>query len=317
MNIVFFGSGAFGLPSLAAIARRHNILAVVTQPDRPSGRGKKLTPTPIAAWCGEALDSAPVLKPANVNEQEASRQILDLPADAFVVIAFGQKIGPELLESRLAMNLHGSRLPRWRGAAPINHAILAGDSVTGNSVIALAQRMDAGTVYAMSERPIEAHQTAGDLHDLLASDGPDLLLETLSAAEGGRIAGTEQDESLVTLAPKLSREDAWIDFTQSSEECRRRINALSPWPGIGALLDGKRVKLLRALPEQGANPGEAGTLADAGQGVVRCAGGTLVRIAEVQPDGRSGMTWDEFARGRRLKGSMVIQGERACARSGI
>ncbi|XOV74482.1 MAG: methionyl-tRNA formyltransferase [Phycisphaerales bacterium] len=160
LRLVFFGSGAFGLPTLKHLASTHQIEAVVTQPDRPAGRKRALTPTPIGAWAEEHLPSVPLLKPENVNEADQLDLVRSFDVGSpderrggWVVIAFGQKLSKRLLADRFAINLHASLLPRWRGAAPINHAILAGDSVTGNSVITLADRMDAGLVLGQSERP--------------------------------------------------------------------------------------------------------------------------------------------------------------------
>ena len=144
MDLVFFGSGAFGLPTLQRLAHAHRVTAIITQPDRKAGRGARLTPTPIGAWAAEHLPHVPLLKPGRVSDPESLEQVRAFPADAWVVIAYGQKLSPALLADRFAINLHASLLPRWRGAAPINWAILQGDSQTGNSVITLADRMDAG-----------------------------------------------------------------------------------------------------------------------------------------------------------------------------
>jgi methionyl-tRNA formyltransferase len=209
VNIVFFGSGAFGLPTLQSLAKHHTIAAVVTQPDRKAGRGKALTPTPIGAWAAEHLPGVALHKPDNANEpavRDAIRAHADKAADlAWVVIAFGQKLSPELLADRFAVNLHASLLPRWRGAAPINAAVLAGDRETGNSVITLADRMDAGLVLGQSRRPIGPTQTAGELHDLLAEDGAPLVLEVLERHADRVLEPSTQDADLVTLAPKMKK----------------------------------------------------------------------------------------------------------------
>jgi methionyl-tRNA formyltransferase len=301
-RIVFFGAGAFGLPTLAALWETHDVAMVVTQPDRPAGRGRAPTPTPIGAWAGERLDPERVLKPASVNEAEVRERIRRVEADAWVVIAFGQKLGRRLLENRFAINLHASLLPRWRGAAPINAAILAGDVETGNSVITLADRMDAGLVLGQSRPPrrIEPHLTAGELHDLLAADGPELMLEVLKERAEGRLAPVEQDESLVTVAPKLSKADGWVDFRGSAEEARRRIHGLTPWPGATVEFRGEFLKLLRAerVEELAAADLAPGSLAEPEAGIVTCGEGGL-RMLEIQPAGGRRMGWTEFARGRR------------------
>ncbi|VAX36872.1 Methionyl-tRNA formyltransferase [hydrothermal vent metagenome] len=318
MRILFFGSGAFGLPTLKTLARAHEVSMVITQPDRKAGRGGRLTPTPIGAWAAEHLakgtTAVPLLKPERVNEPEVIEQIRATEADAWVVIAFGQKLGQPLLADRFAINLHASLLPRWRGAAPINAAILAGDTTTGNSVITLADRMDAGLVLGRSERPIAPTATASELHDQLAADGPELVLRVLAAHEAGRVPAVEQDEAQVTLAPKLSRADSWIDCTDSADACSRRINGLSPWPGVQAEIAGIALKLLRAQPHQDAHktptPASAptappGTLLDPAAGLIACGEGVL-QLLEVQPSGKKPMAWADFARGRALEAGCVL-----------
>lgn len=322
MKIAFLGSGAFGLPSLMALAGRHEIVGVVSQPDKPAGRGGGLTPTPISRWAMQERSGTPLLRPERVNTPDAIGEIHGWNADAWVVIAFGQKLSRELLSGPPSMNLHASLLPRWRGAAPINHAILAGDSITGNSVITLADRMDAGLILAQSRREIGHTQTAGELHDLLAADGPALLDEALARVAAHGLIGKTQDESLVTLAPKLSKGDAWVDFSQEAESCRRRINALTPWPGVAVAFDDAPLKLLRAATQpQNDDPGEPshadaapGTIVDADRGWVACARGSCVRLLEVQPAGGRPMAWREFANGRRLatRRGCVLVGGRPC-----
>lgn len=310
MDLVFFGSGAFGVPTLAALAERHAVRAVVTQPDRPAGRGGAVTPTPIAAWASTRR-GVTLLKVERINDASFVREVRALRVDAFVVIAFGRKLGRDLLEGVFAINLHASLLPRWRGAAPINAAILAGDAETGNSVITLADRMDAGDVLARSRRPIDPGLTAGELHDLLAADGPALVAGVLDRWASGTLVREEQDESLVTLAPKLSRRDGWVDFSQGAEAARRRVHGLTPWPGVTVTFRGESLKLLRVQPAGfGDEQAPPGTLLDPGAGTVAC-GGDVLRVLEVQPAGRRAMAWDEFARGRR-----IIRGERLEGRPG-
>lgn len=302
MNIVFLGSGEFGMPTLRMLAREHTVVGIVTQPDRPAGRGGQVTPTPVGQFAG-AL-GVPTWKPEKINEPGVARAIRDLHADAWVVIAFGQKLGKQLLEGVFAINLHASRLPRWRGAAPINAAILAGDETTGNSVITLADRMDAGLVLAQDERRIEPAQTAGELHDLLAHDGVALVRSVLEQRAQGRERGTAQDESRVTIAPKLSKADGWLDFSDTAEAGRRRVHGLTPWPGVTVTREARpgqpiklgRVEVLDATHQQH----EVGTLLDPDRGVIACGRGAL-RVVELQPAGKRMMAWDEFARGHRAQ----------------
>jgi methionyl-tRNA formyltransferase len=324
VNIVFFGSGAFGLPTLRALADTHTLRAVVTQPDRPAGRGGKPTPTPIGAWAEAHAPTIPLFKPEKVNLPEIRDAIRALPADAWVVIAFGQKLSASLLADRFAINLHASLLPRWRGAAPINAAILAGDTLTGNAVITLADRMDAGLVLGRTQRAIPPTATAGEMHDQLAEDGPALVLEVLARHEAGTLTPEPQDESLVTIAPKLTRADARVSFAEPADRVRCRINGLSPWPGVTAGFRGEGLKLLRADSQKhdgptppvarlaepcprsdsgkvGATAPAPGTILDPAQGLVACAPGSALRLLEVQAPGKKAMPWGEFARGRSVQ----------------
>jgi methionyl-tRNA formyltransferase len=308
VNIVFFGSGEFGLPTLRALSTTHKITAVVTQPDRPAGRSRVMTPTPIGVWAAANLGDVPLLKPENVNEPSVLERVRAAPADAWVVIAFGQKLSPALLEGRFAVNLHASLLPRWRGAAPINHAILSGDEETGNSVITLADRMDAGLVLGQSRRKVLALLTAGDLHDKLADDGPALVMDVLKRHNAGTLSPVTQDESKVTLAGKFSKADSWVDFSDEAEHCRRRINGLNPWPGVAATVNGVEVKLLKALAETEPNgrptyhSGSAlpGEVIDRAQGLIACGEATVLRILEVQPPGKRPMAWHSFVMGHQV-----------------
>ncbi|HMN97188.1 MAG TPA: methionyl-tRNA formyltransferase [Phycisphaerales bacterium] len=234
MRLVFFGSGSFGLPTLEALAATEEIALVVTQPDRPAGRGRALAPTPVAEWAERR--GVRTLKAASVHEAAAVEAIHAVAAEAWVVIAFGQKLAPHLLGETFAINLHGSLLPRHRGAAPVNWTILAGDGVAGVSVITLAQRMDAGGVLLRRELAPLRTETAGELHDRLAALGPGAIAETLRRFRAGTLSPEPQDDRLATKAPKLGRADAWVDFRGSAENARRRINALAPWPGVSVRL---------------------------------------------------------------------------------
>lgn len=301
MRIVFFGSGAFGLSTLRHLAKSHNVVGIVSQPNKPAGRGGALTPTPIAEWAAANLPHVAIWKPVKVNAPEVVQAIRAVPADAWVVIAFGQLLGKSLLADRFAINLHASLLPRWRGAAPIHAAVLAGDAQTGNSVITLASTMDAGLILGQSRRPIEPAQTTGELHDFLAEDGPALVESVLRDHASGTLNPIAQDSALVTHASKLSKADAWVDFAQAADMCRRRINGLSPWPGVTVEFRGSPFKLLKAdvVDAVGSPSASTGTLADPQQGHVACGYGTILKLLHVQPAGKKAMPWVDFARGAR------------------
>jgi methionyl-tRNA formyltransferase len=332
MRILYLGSGAFGIPTLAQLHAEHTVVGIVTQPDRPAGRGSALTPTPVAAWAAEHAPGVRVFKPEKVNEPAVAGQIRDLAGpdspggiDAWVVIAFGQKLGRALMSGGagvppaplFAINLHASLLPRWRGAAPINAAILAGDAVTGNSVIALADKMDAGVVYAQSRRPIDPAFTSADLHDLLAADGPALVESVLAAHGAGRDRPFVQDDARVTLAGKLAKSDGWVDFGEPAATCRNRIHGLNPWPTVTATLLGEPLKLLRARAHETPHPHTAprGALIDPSHGLVACGpvdAPSTLELIEVQPANKRPMPWPDFARGRKFPpGPVVIDGGRS------
>ena len=293
MRIVFLGSGAFGIATLESLATRHEVVAVVSQPDRPAGRGKAMTPTPIAARAAEL--GIPLLKPADVNEAGVRETVRGYQADAWVVIAFGQKLSRELLDGVFAINLHGSLLPAYRGAAPIQRAVMDGCAETGVSVISLAERMDAGLVFATRARAIGARETSDDVHDQLALLGPEVVGGVLARHAAGTLVGEIQDESRATRARKLSKAEATVDFAAlDAQEARARINGLNSWPGCTVLVGELPAKLLRVEECDGA-AGEIGVLGP--DGVVRARTGA-VRILEIQPIGGRGMPVAEFLNGR-------------------
>ncbi|MAH67149.1 MAG: methionyl-tRNA formyltransferase [Phycisphaerae bacterium] len=304
-RIAFLGSGAFGVPTLEALGRRFEVPLVISQPDRPAGRGRQETPTPISARIledvtGGGFAGTELIRTENANEATVVERLDRHHIDAMVVIAFGQKLGPGLLDGRFAVNLHASLLPRWRGAAPINRSMMAGDAETGVSVISLASRMDAGEVHATRATAIDPRETAGELHDRLAVLGVDAVLEVLDRFAAGKVESDVQDEAAVTAASKLSKAEATVDFDRPADRVRGRIHGLVPWPGcqVEAIEpDGTshrlrihrveaRVENLDAVP---------GTLFEDGTVACRIGG---VRLLEVQIPGGRAMAWDDLRRGR-------------------
>jgi methionyl-tRNA formyltransferase len=302
-RIIFAGSGAFGLPTLAAI--KSQIVQVISQPDHPAGRGRKLTPTPISNFALQ--NNLPLLRTPDINAETLA------DADVMVVIAFGQKISPHKVnQPRLgSVNLHASLLPKFRGAAPIVWTMLSGANVAGNSAIRLAERMDAGPILAQSQLEILPLETAGELHDRLARDGATLIERVLNDLISGRAVETPQDETLACPAPKIHRRDAKVDFTQGSQEIARRIRALWPWPGCHVrLLDAagdevQRLAFARAQATESEGDrwrhGEIETT-----GAVRCGDGA-VEILELQPEGRRPMALADFRRGHGWMPGMRVQ----------
>lgn len=308
MDVVFFGSGAFGIPTLERLASEHTITGIVTQPDKPAGRKKILTPTPVGAWAAEHLPSVPIAKPERINTDEARDEIRIWNTDAWVIIAYGQYLGQKLLADRFAINLHGSLLPRWRGAAPINAAMVAGDRVTGNSVITIAKEMDAGFILGQSERVIEPDQTMGELHDLLANDGPDLVMRVLGDHAHNRLDYREQDESLVTVAGKMTKADGRIDLNNDAQMVSAKINGLSPWPGVTVMYRDEPLKINRSQPAEQESEEKPGTIIDASDGLVSCGGETVLQLLDVQPPGKRSMEWKAYANGRKIQPGELLVG---------
>jgi methionyl-tRNA formyltransferase len=297
LKIIFAGAGEFGLPTLrAVIDAGHHIQQVFSQPDRPAGRGKKLTPTPIAAFALQ--NNLPLIRTSDINAEPLP------PADLMIVIAFGQKISPAVVNHpRLgSVNLHSSRLPKYRGAAPINWAVLNGDSITGNSIIRLAEKMDAGAILAQSKLPISDTETAGELHDRLSADGATLMLHLIDQLSTNTAIETPQDHAHATLAPKLSRHSALIDFSRPAPAIVRQINGLSPWPGCRVkLLDGDtliaNLTLLRASPTTTSpTSSPPGTILPNGN--IAANNDSSLAILELQPEGKRPMKLNDFKNGK-------------------
>ena len=296
MRLVFLGSGAFGLPTLERLAPAHEIALVVSQPDRPAGRRRRATPTPVAERAQRR--GFATIKPRDVNEPATVRAILGAGADAVVVIAYGQKLGPGLLAGPPAVNLHGSLLPKCRGAAPIQWTMINGEKEAGVTAIEVAPRMDAGAILGQRVTPIDPRETAGELHDRLAALGPEVMLEVLEKMAAGTLAPREQDETLATRAPRLTKADGTVDFAQPAEAVRCRVHGLTPWPGCTVVLNGARLLLRRVEIAPGGEPGSAprapGSIGP--DGAIACAPGA-VRLETVQAAGGKPMSFAAYRRG--------------------
>ena len=312
MDIVFLGSGAFGIPSLEALVRSgHRVLHVITQPDRPAGRGRQEMATPVGQWVlarkGDPGSGGAIglTRTANVNGTEVMELLRHLKPECLVVIAFGQKMSDELLATapRAGINLHSSLLPKYRGAAPINWALINNDAVAGVSVIEVTRVMDAGDILALAETPIGPSETAGELHDRLALLGAPLLLDVLDRMATGTVTRSAQDHTKTTRAPKLSRELAWVDFAQPAPAVSARIRGLSPWPGVQVELTdpaGKPrvqaaiLKCRATESRQSHGPDDCGKVLE--DRSVACRTGSL-EILLVQPAGKKTMELQAFANG--------------------
>lgn len=311
MRILFFGTGEFGIPTFRSIRKDgHEIVAAVTQPDRPRGRGKDVTPTPLKA---EALAAGvPVHSPPDVNVADVVAQLRAYKADLAYVAAFGQKIGHELLNAFPVgiINLHGSLLPQLRGAAPVQRAVMNGLDETGVTLFRLVSRMDAGPILVQRRTGIGADETADELHDRLARIGCDAARATLEllAAEPNA-PGMPQDETKVTLAPKLSKAEGRIRFDAPARELTDRIRGMWSWPGAICRFvsqDGKRdeqLTIARAVPYEGRS--SAAKSSDETGRVTEMMGVQVadreMMILELKPAGGRLMAWQDFVNGRHVR----------------
>lgn len=301
MRLVFAGTPETALPSLEAVLESdHEVVGVISRPDAPSGRGKRLHPSPVAARALEA--GVEVLRPARVSDPAFTDRLCELSPDCCPVVAYGGLLPPRVLDlpPHGWVNLHFSLLPAWRGAAPVQHAIMNGDSVTGASTFAIVPQMDAGPVYAAITEPIADTDTAGDLLDRLASTGAQLLVDTLDGIATGTWQPTPQDDARASTAPKITVEDARIDWTDASSRIGRRIRACHPVPGAWSTFRGERFKINSATPD-GRDDLEPGRL-EIGKHVVRAgAGSKSLVLNEVQPPGKKPMPAADWARGTQFR----------------
>ena len=298
MRLIFMGTPDFAVPTLVELAARgHEIAAVYTRAPKPAGRGMDVQRTPVEQ---EARRLALALHtPRTLKDEDAQAAFRAHDADAAVVVAYGLILPKSVLEApRLGcFNIHASPLPRWRGAAPLNRAIMAGDTESGVTIMKMDEGLDTGAI-AMAERtPIGTDMTAGDLHDVLSRLGADLMLRTLAAAERGSLTLTPQPEQGVTYAEKISKNETRIDWSKPWKQVHDHIRGLSPFPGAWFEIDGVRIKALRSTKSEGA--GAAGTALD-DKLTIACGAGT-VRLTQVQRAGKQPMSADEFLRGTPLK----------------
>jgi methionyl-tRNA formyltransferase len=305
LRLIFMGTPDFALPTLRAlVAAGHEIAAVYTRAPKPAGRGMKEQVTPVERAAREL--GLPVLSPKSLKGAEAAQAFAAHAADAAIVVAYGLILPQAILDApRLGcFNLHASLLPRWRGAAPINRAIMAGDAASGAMVMKMDAGLDTGDVAASLRVPITDAMTAGDLHDALAEAGGALMAETMSRLEQGPLPLTPQAAEGVTYAAKIDKDEARIDWTKPAREVLRHCHGLSPFPGAWteAEIDGQpvRLKILRCALAEGR--GAAGELLDE-QLTIACGNGAI-RVTQLQRAGKQPMTADVFLRGTRLRPGM-------------
>jgi methionyl-tRNA formyltransferase len=307
LRLIFMGTPDFAVPALVEIVGAgHEVVAVYTREPKPAGRGMDLQDTPVAREAKRF--GLPVLTPKTLRTEEAQSQFRAFDADAAVVVAYGMILPATILDAVPlgCFNLHASLLPRWRGAAPINRAVMAGDAESGVTVMKMDEGLDTGGMAMMERMPIDADMTAGELHDRLAGIGSDLMHRALGALERGTLQVMPQPEAGVTYAAKLDKGETRIDWSKGAQEVHNHIRGLSPFPGAWFEMPGEkapvRVKALRSTRVSGG--GAPGTMLD--DNLTIACGDGAIRILELQRAGKQPMKADEFLRGNKLARGAVL-----------
>jgi methionyl-tRNA formyltransferase len=308
MRLVFAGTPAAAVPSLdALLTSRHEVAAVITRPDAPAGRGLRVAPSPVAQRAESA--GLEVLRPAKPGDADFLARLRQIAPDCCPVVAYGALIPQRTLDvpPHGWVNLHFSLLPAWRGAAPVQHAILRGDDVTGATTFRLVAELDAGPVFGVVTEQIKPSDTAGDLLARLAASGAELLVATMDGIESGELIARPQPEGGVTLAPKVTAEDARVRWSEPAAAVSRRVRACTPAPGAWTELNGVRLKL---WPFAGTGTDEipAGRLCVRGSQVLVGTGTQPVQLGDVQPNGKRRMPAADWVRGLRVDASGAVLG---------
>jgi methionyl-tRNA formyltransferase len=304
LRIVYFGTPGFAVPSLTRLLpSSHTVVQVVSQPDKPKGRGHRLVPTPVKETALAA--GVPVSQPERLRDDEFLRSMSALEPDLGVVAAYG-KLLPEALLGipRLGMiNVHGSILPRWRGAAPVHRAVISGDSETGITIMRVVKELDAGAMLAIRRRPIGPDETSVEVEHDLARIGADLLIETVDALAIGSLTETPQPEEGITYASKLTKEESAVSWTEPALRIHNLVRGLQPWPLVAARLAGARVLIHRTALTGEVAEAPAGTVVAASGDTLAVAAGDarVLRIVSLQPEGRRVMSARDFLAGRRIE----------------
>ena len=305
MRVVFFGTPAFAVPTLQALlSSAHQVVAVVTQPDRPRDRGHKTSASPVKAAAGDV----PTLQPASAKTPEFAAQLAGLRADIGVVAAYGQILTQEILDTpRLGMiNVHASLLPRYRGAAPVHRAVINGDRETGVTIMRMVRALDAGPMIAAERVSIGPDETSDELERRLAAAGANLLMRTIDGV--GSLPELPQDDALVTYAAKITKDEGRVDWNWPAVRIHNLIRGLHPWPHVSAYADGRRLILHRSRLSDGPAEKAPGTILEAAGDSIRIATGDgTLAILEIQAEGGRPMTAREFLAGRSLTSGTVLR----------
>ena len=305
------GTPDFAVPTLKKLYEcGHEVLAVFTQPDKPKGRGYKLTPPPVKELALQ--HDTPVYQPQSLKKQPEMWDIIkDYDPDCIVVAAYGKILPKEVLDipKYKCVNVHGSLLPKYRGAAPIQWSVLNGDEVTGITTMLMAEGLDTGDILLQESTPIGENETAAELFDRLAEIGAELLIKTLDKLETGGITPVKQDDSLATYADMLSKEMCMLDFNRPVREVHKKICGLSDWPCAVTMLNGKRLKVYRSeIFDKDSKNAPIGSVTDARKFCVKCLDG-VIRFVEVQAEGSKRMNAEDFLRGNHIEAGTVLGAE--------
>lgn len=298
-RVVFMGTPDFAVPSLQKLVETQNVVGIVTQPDRPAGRGRQVRPTPVKLEAQR--HTIPVYQPDSLRSESEAAPLRQWQPDIIIVVAFGQILRQHVLEMPPlgCLNVHASLLPRWRGASPIQHAILAGDTQTGVTLMQMDVGMDTGPIYVQRAVPIQADETAASLHDRLSQLGATMLAECLDDIVNGQLVAEAQDNSHATYAPLIKKEDGALDWQRKAVELERQIRAMTPWPGAYTSWLGKSMRLHKVELATGSLPSEEpGRVIPYGDGVAVMAGDGALALLELQLEGKKGMAIADFIRGR-------------------
>ncbi|MFW5973348.1 MAG: methionyl-tRNA formyltransferase [Bacteroidota bacterium] len=296
MRVIFMGTPEFAVPSLEVLTdHEYKPIAVVTGPDRPRGRGQRTIATPVKQ-AAERLGIDPILQPESVRDPEFAEAIRALDPELIVVVAF-RILPPEVFSVPRfgSINLHGSLLPRYRGAAPINRAVMAGETETGVTTFFLRERVDTGSMILQRSMPIGPEETAGEVHDRMMHMGAEAVLDTVRLIDEGAAEALPQEDALATPAPKIFREDARIDWSRTAEDVHNHIRGLSPYPGAWTMHGKTLLKIYRSSVEVSA--GAPGEVVEAGHRLVVACGSKSVELKEVQQQGRQRLSAADFLRG--------------------
>jgi len=306
MRIVYFGTSPFAVPALEALlASPHEVVGIVTQPDRPTGRGLQLSVSPVKKAALALAPDLPILQPEKARTKQFREEVGALGGDVFVVAAFGQILSQRLLDTPRfgGINIHCSLLPRWRGAAPMQYCLIAGDAETGVATMQMDSGMDTGDILLQSRRKIEPDDTLATLETKLSIDGAQIILQTLALIERGECISTPQDPAFATYAPSLPPDFGFLDMSRPAVELANLVRGVTPRPGAFIGWAGKRLKIWAAEPatpqaDSVANEGEITKIETTGI-ILQAGSGTFLKIVEVQPESKGRMSASDWARGSR------------------